>query len=153
MSQESVTANTPLYVLHSGNQSIYPTVNFDDPDTNCVCVYGFSDKPFYDKFIKNAGQLLTPYPLVKGYLSNRIAEAKSAETNGIPRRFVVLDAVDLTQPRLFAASMATVLLAHQEKAKKVPVEFELVFNSKTASYSFKSDSEKMPPRTPISIAN
>jgi hypothetical protein len=144
MPKKTDFANTPCYVLRSGNQPIYPTINFDDPDTNCVCVYSFSDKPNYDKFIKSAGQLLTPYPLVKGYLSNQIAEIDSSDTNGVCLGLVILDATDLAQPVLSAATMAAVLLAQQEKAKQVPIEFELVFDPETTSYQFTNESDATP---------
>ena len=135
-------ANTPYYVLKSGNQPIYPTINFDDPDTNCRCVYGFSDKPIYDKFIKGADQVLTPYPLVKGYLVNQIAGANSAETNGVRLSLVILDATDATQPVVSIATMATVLLALQENAMQLPVDFELAFDPVTVSYPMKRRDSK-----------
>ncbi len=137
-------ANTPRYVLQSGNQAVFPTVNPDDPDNNCNCVYGFSDKPIYDKFVKSALQLLTPYPLVKRYLAKQIGEADSANASGVCPGYVILDAIDPVQPVLEAATMATVLLAHQEKAGQVPVEVELIFDPDTASYHIKKhDSQKM----------
>ena len=149
MSKRTGFANTPCYLLRSGNQPIYPTVNFDDPDTNCVCVYGFSDKLIYDKFIKNTKQLLTPYPLVKRYLANQIAEANSAETNGVRLSLVILDATDPAQPVVSVATMAAVLLALQEKAMQIPVELELGFDLVTASYQIKKrDSKGVLPNQP-----
>lgn len=144
MTKKTDFANTPCYVLKSGNLPIYPTINFVDPDTNCVCVYGFSGKPIYDKFIKRAGQLLTPYPLVKGFLANQIAEVGSTESKGASLSLVILDATDYEQPVLSAATMAAILLAQQEKAKQVPVEFELVFDSETTSYQFTTEPEATP---------
>ena len=135
-------ANTPCYLLKSGNQPIYPTINFDDPGTTCICAYGFSDKPLYDEFIKNANQPLTPYPLVKRYLANQIAEANSAETNGVRLSLVILDATDPAQPVVSVAKMAAVLLALQEKAMQIPVEFELGFDPVTASYQIKKRNSK-----------
>ena len=126
-------------MLKSGSQPIFPTVSFDEPDTICVCIYGFSDKPIYDDFISCAGQLLTPYPLVKGYLVNQIADADSTDSIGVGPALVILDATNPAQPVLAAATMAAVLRAQQEKAKQVPVEFEFVFDSETASYQIKSD--------------
>ncbi len=64
---------------------------------------------------------------------------------------LILDATDLAQPVLSAATMATVLLALQEKASLVPIEFELVFDPETASYQFKNDSTSMPPIRPMHI--
>lgn len=132
-------ANTPVYVLKSGAQPIYPTVLSDDSGLNCICVYGFSEKLIYDQFVKNASQALTPYPLVKGYLANRIAEAKVAEADGVYPTLVILDATDPSQPCLSAAKMTSVLRSQEEKAKQVPIEYELVFDSETTSYQFKND--------------
>ena len=145
MSKRTGFANTPYYVLKSGNQPIYPTINFDGPDAHCDCIYGFSDKPVYDLFIKNNARALTPYPLVKGYLSHQIEEADSVATQGDRLRFVILDATDQAQPVLLAATMATVLLAQQEKTKQISVEFELVFDPETTGYRFKDDSMAVSP--------
>ena len=145
MSKRTGFANTPYYVLKSGNLPIYPKINFDDPDTHCDCIYGFSDKPIYDSFIKSDAQALTPYPLVKGYLSHQIDEADSVATQGDRLRLVILDAADQAQPVLLAATMATVLLAQQEKTKQVSVEYELVFDPETTGYRFRNDSKGVPP--------
>ena len=152
MSQKTESANTPFFVLKNGNQPVNPTINFDDPNANCVCVYGFSDKSIYEKFIKSSGQLLTPYPLLKRYLENQIAEIDSAGTKAVCLGLVVLDATKTTQPLLSAATMAAVLHAQQEKAQKIFVEYELAFDPKTASYFFKSSPQQMPPRSPAYIS-
>ena len=141
--------NTPRYILKSGNQPICPTIKLDDPDTQCVCVYGFSDKLIYDKFIKNAGQALTPYPLVAGYLSNRIEEARSATTHGDHLNLVILDATDSAQSVLPAATMATVLHAVQEKSKQVSIEYELVYDSETTCYRLRNDPKDAPAIDPL----
>ena len=137
MTKTARLANTPYYVLKSGNQPIYPTIDFDDPDTSCSCVYGFSDKPIYDKFIKGADQLLTPYPLVEGYLTKMIENQNSCESKCVCPGYIILDATDGGQPVLAAATIATVLLAHQEKLKQIPIEVELTFDLDTASYRLK----------------
>ena len=131
-----------LPVLKSGNQPIYPTIDFDDPDTSCSCVYGFSDKPIYDKFIKGADQLLTPYPLVEGFLTKMIDDQDSLESKRVRPGYVILDATDGGQPVIAAATIEAVLLAHQEKSKQVPIEVELAFDQDTASYRFKNCSSK-----------
>ena len=111
MSKKTSFANTPWYVLKSGNQPIYPMINLAEPHTPCECIYGFSDKAIYDVFIKGAGEPLTPYPLVKGYLSHQLDAAGSAETKRDRLRLVILDATDQAQPVLLATTMASVLLA------------------------------------------
>jgi hypothetical protein len=149
MSKRTDFANTPWYVLKSGNQPIHPTIKFNDSDTHCICVYGFSDKPIYDRFIKNTTQELTPYPLLKGFLSSQIDKADSVETEGVCLTLVILDATDPAQPGLFAANMATVLLAQQEKAKQVSIEYELVLDPETTGYQFPVVSPDVPPVDPL----
>ena len=134
--------DTPCYLLKSGSQAIFPTINFENPDTNFVCVYGFSDKPIYDKFIESAEQLLTPYPLVQGYLTNQIAEV-SSDGGGAHLAIVILDATGLEAPILSAASMTTVLLAQQEKAKQVQTEFCLAFDPEMNGYRFDKDDMRL----------
>ena len=136
MTKAARFANTPYYVLISGKQPIYPAINFIDPDTSCSSVYGFSDKPVYDKFIKGADHLLTPYPLVKGYLSRLIGDQNSRDAKRHVPGYVILDATDGAQPVLAAATVAAVLLAHQENSKQVPIEVELIFDPETTSYRF-----------------
>lgn len=130
MTNKTDFASSPKYVLKSEGQPLCSTLNLDDPNTSCTCVYGFSDKSIYDQFNKNAKQPLVPYPLVQGYLANQIAEAESAGTEGL----VILDATDPTQSVVSAATMSAVLNAQQEQAKQVAIEFELSFNSETGSY-------------------
>jgi Fic family protein len=111
-------ASTPCYVLKNGSQPISATTHPDNK--KCTCVYGFSDKPVYDQFIKNADELLTPYPLVIGYLSNQIEASESTDD-------------DLLLV-LAAATMETVLAAKKNKEEQVSVEFELTFDAGTNSY-------------------
>lgn len=132
MTTGTAFASTPCYVLKSGNRPIAPTIHSDD--TQCVCVYGFSDKPVYDQFIQDADELLTPYPLVKGYLSNQIESAGSA---GEALQLVILDACAEAQPVLAAATMEAVLAARQNDEDQVPVAFELIFDVETNSYRFR----------------
>ena len=140
MTKQSTHAATPFYVLRSGKQSIYPTINVDDPNSNCVCIYGFSDKPIYDKFIQSTDKLLTPYPLVDGYLENRIADEAAATGDQPSLQLVILDASNFSQQTISAATMAAILLARQEKSSQTPVEFELTFNSETSSYTIQANS-------------
>ncbi len=142
-------ASTPCYVLKSGNQPIFPTINLEDSSKTCICVYGFSDKPIYDKFIDTAPQLLTPYPLVEGYLANQIAEAEATAPNGVC--LVILDATDPTQSVLSAATMAEVLRAQQEKARQVSIVLELAYDPETASYFVAGGSIPIPPSEPIQV--
>jgi len=144
MTKQADFANTPFYVLKSENQPVGPTIKFDDGDAICVCIYGFSDKPIYDTFIESSGQSLAPYPLVKGYLANQIAEAESADAKGAHPGLVVLDATDPKQSVLLATTMASVLLAQQDADKRVCVEFELAFDSGIPGYRIIRSFEGLP---------
>ena len=143
MTNKTDFANTPKYILKSEGQPALLTIDPDDPKTSCTCVYGFSDKPTFDQFIKNAKHALTPYPLVQGYLANQIAEAESNGKSGTSLGLVILDATDPKQPVVFATTMATVLDAQRVKANQIRIEMELVFNSKTGGY-LKPDSKRTP---------
>ena len=134
MTNKTDVASTPKYVLRSEGQPFHSKIESGDPKMSCAFIYGFSDKAIYDKFIKNAKQPLTPYPLVQGYLASQIAEANSADTGEVSGRLVVIDATDPTQTIVFAATMAAVLAAQQEKAKQVSIELELTFNPETGGY-------------------
>ncbi|MDB4766218.1 hypothetical protein OAG71_00875 [bacterium] len=139
MTKQPTLAATPLYVLRSDNQTFSPTITSDEAITDCVCIYGFSDKPIYDQFIKSTDQLLTPYPLVGGYLENRIEEeAATGEKTFL--RLIILDATDISQKSVSAATMAAVLSAQQEKNDQTPIDFELTFDPATSSYTMQDNS-------------
>ncbi len=131
MTLGTALANTPCYVLKNGSHSLAPKIHPDD--TKCVCVYGFSNKSIYDQFINDASEWLTPYPLVKGYLSNQI---ESAGSDGDLLQLVILDACTGTQPVLAAATMEAVLKARQRSEDQVSIAYELIFDTETNSYRF-----------------
>ena len=78
-----------------------------------MAIYGFSDKQPYDLFCANCELPLTPYPLVKGYLKNQIAESGDAV------HLVVVDAAGPQETQLNAATMNSVLEAQEQKANQV----------------------------------
>ena len=134
MTKKTALADAPKYVLKSGNQPVAPTVILDDSKKSCVCVYGFSDKRIFDEFNKNSKEQLTPYPLVTGYLANQISAAEAAGADKVAACLVILDAKSPTHPIVSAATMAAVLDGQHEKAKEVPIELELAFNSEKCCY-------------------
>lgn len=143
MSSPEACASTPRYVLKSGSQPIFPTINVDEQQIKCV--YGFSDKKIFDQFIKSASQPLTPYPLVKGYLSNQIDAADAEQTNGRHLPIVILDATNEKQAVVSAASMASVLLAMQEQEKQISIEYELVIDAQTNQYRLSNEAIDVEP--------
>ncbi|MFK7768442.1 MAG: hypothetical protein AB8B55_14570, partial [Mariniblastus sp.] len=134
-------SETPRYVLNNDKQAFMATIKSDDPKTKCVCVYGFSGKLIYDQFVKSAGKPLTPFPLVKRLLSNHIDEENRKCSGGDCSTLVILDATDETQSVVSAASMASVLLAFEEKKAQIPIQFEFVFDAQTKKKKIKNATE------------
>ena len=91
-------------------------------------IYGFSSKQSYDLFRADSELTLIPYPLVKGYLKNQIAE--SADTV----RLVVVDAAGPQETELIAATMNSVLEAQEEKANQVAISFRLTLDQESQAY-------------------
>lgn len=137
MLRKEACATTPRYVLKSGSLPISPAIKIDDQKISCV--YGFSDKMIFDQFIESATKPLTPYPLVKGYLSNQIEAADAEQTNGRHLQIMILDATNERQAVVAAASMASVLLAMQEQEKQVSIEYELIIDSQTNRYRLSNE--------------
>lgn len=75
--------------------------------------YGFSDKPFYDRFCAAAQRDLRPYPLVKGFLRTRIDD-QAGEA-----RYIVVDAVEPSTARVEVASLEAVLASIESNSKSV----------------------------------
>ena len=121
MSTSAAVADTPNYVLMEGDRRIGPNVVRLDAGIECSSIYGFSDKPPYDKFCRNSQQPLKPYPLVKGYLRN-----SAAARGGL--KLVVLDAAGPSEPYLHAATMEAVLEAHESRAAQVTAAYRLRFD-------------------------
>ena len=125
---DALPANTPCYVLLDGKQRLVPKLIAPDSGPRCVAIYGFSDKQPYDLFIANSKLALTPYPLVKGYLKNQIAE------NSDVIHLVVLDATGLQETPLNAATMDSVLQAQEQNANQVSVSFRLTLDGDAKAY-------------------
>jgi|GEM_PF-839570 len=124
-----------MYVLMDGKNRLGPTIAISDSCPIDVCIYGFSDKPLYDRFIKTCSQNLTPYPLVKGYLSDQIASVDCPGKTSGGTKLVVLDAGGMEQQVVFAATMKAVLKAQLEKAAVVIADWQLVLDAGTSGYT------------------
>jgi hypothetical protein len=120
--------NTPSYVLLDGTRRLGPMLLPADSESESRAIYGFSDKPPYDLFCANTELALTPYPLVKGYLRNQIADSD----HGI--QLVVVDAAGPDDAELFAATMKSVLEAQEQKAERVPISFRLILDQASRGY-------------------
>ena len=117
MSMIAAVADTPHYVLLDGNRRIGPTVVPLRSGSECLPVYGFSDKGPYDKFCMSSELALTPYPLVKVYLRSQ------AGAPGDGLRLMVLDAAGPRDPYLHAATMEAVLEAQENGTTHVTAAY------------------------------
>ncbi|MEO1619253.1 MAG: hypothetical protein AAFV88_25625 [Planctomycetota bacterium] len=124
----ALSANTPCDVLLDDNQRLGPKLMAHSSGVEYKAIYAFSSKKSYDLFCNNSDQPLIPYPLVKGYLKNQIAD--SVETV----QLVVIDAEGPQQARMNAATMNSVLDAVEQKADQVGLSFHLTLDQETETY-------------------
>lgn len=117
---------TPYYVLLAGAVPFSPRMIETTTFHSAIVLFGFSDKMPYDRFQANTRQGLTPFPLVKRTMASHLAARN--------RCLVVVDAVSPNDILLYAASMQSVLLAHETKASHVPLDCELAFVPESAGY-------------------
>ena len=130
---ETLSVATPYYVLMDGKNRLGPTVSDGPVGNDCLAIYGFSSKDPYFRFEQNCEIKLTPYPLVKGYLSNQIAADDSTDHDNI-LKLVVLDATGPNDGLLHAATMRAVLDAQENRMPEVSVSHHLSFDAQTSTY-------------------
>ncbi|WP_404308607.1 hypothetical protein [Neorhodopirellula lusitana] len=128
-------AKTPQYVLKDGAHPTCPALvqPQDAPGaaqqaSQTTVLFGFSDKPEYDAFLAESSLALTPYPLVKGFLTNQIELAPDA------LKLIVLDAASPNQATLNAATLQTVLDAMQSRSDTVAVSHHLILEESSSAY-------------------
>jgi hypothetical protein len=124
----ALLVETPNYVLLDRTQRIRPELLALDSGQKCTAVYGFSDKQPYDAFCENSELALTPYPLVKGYLRNRL------EVAGDAILIVVIDPAGPDEPILDASTMQLVLEAHEKESPHVTVSYRLTKDEQLPAY-------------------
>ena len=124
----ALLANTPCDVLLDGSQRLGPKLMAHPGGLEYEAIYGFSSKESYDLFSASSDLPLIPYPLVKGYLKNQIAES------GDTVHLVVVDAAGPQESQLNAATMNSVLEAQEQKANQVTVSFRLRLDRKSQAY-------------------
>jgi len=124
----ALSVETPNYVLLDHAQRIGPEMLALDSGKKCIAIYGFSDKPQYDAFCKKSELELTPYPLVKGYLQNRL------EVAGDTILIIVIDPAGPNEPTLDAATMQSVLEAQQKQLPQVTVSYRLTKDEHSPAY-------------------
>lgn len=117
----------PRYVLRDGRHPVGLSISHDST-VSVSAIYGFSDKPQYDHYLAQCTQLLTPYPLVKGFLQNQI------EASPDSLQLVVLDATSPTQTRLEAATMEAIFEALKLKQETICASHQLSLDPMSATY-------------------
>ncbi|QDT09020.1 hypothetical protein K239x_09630 [Planctomycetes bacterium K23_9] len=122
------SVEVPNYVLLDRAERIAPELLPSESGQNCVAIYGFSDKQPYDAFCENSELALTPYPLVKGYLQNRL------EAAGDTILIVAIDAASPDQTTLDAATMQSVLVAMSQQSPLVEVTHRLTRDDPSNAY-------------------
>ena len=124
----ALSTSTPLYVLLDDKLRIGPSLTASQSGPQYTAIYSFSDKQPYDLFCANCDLPLTPYPLVRGYLKNQIADAGEAV------HFVVVDAAGPREGKLNATTMGSVLEAQEQKANHVNISFQLMQDPGSQAY-------------------
>ena len=126
---------TPRYVLKGGAHPSGPSVLKTSSDAQFTVIFGFSDKPEYDLFLKTSPVALTPYPLVKGYLKNQ------SDLEGDPLQLIVLDATSSQQRTLDAATFQSVLQAFQLNSDLVAISHQLVRDESSPAYRIQTSAD------------
>lgn len=124
----ALLADTPCDVLLDGNQRLGPKLMAQHGGPEYKAIYGFSSKKSYDLFCAKSDQPFIPYPLVKGYLQNQIADS------GDTVQLVVVDAAGPQEPQVNAATMNSILEAVEQKANQVTLSFRLTLDRESQAY-------------------
>ncbi len=120
-------AKTPRYVLKDGTFPTCPLLWQTSESKASTVIFGFSDKPHYDAFLAVSTLALTPYPLIRRFLENKIVDVDSLQ-------LVVLDADSAQQQVLEATTFQSVLSSMGATCGTVPVTHRLLLDSRTAQY-------------------
>jgi len=131
---------SPRYVLRDGAHPTGPLISQSSSDVRTTAIFGFSDKPEYDVFWNASPLALKPYPLVKGYLQNQIAEVDDW------LKLIVLDAITAQQPILHAATLQAVLESMQLDAEFVTVSHRLILDDSSPAYRVQIFADATPSR-------
>ncbi len=126
---------TPHYVLREGNHPTSVNVHITPSHSPSTAIFGFSDKLQYDAFLSSSSLALTPYPLVRRFLIDHLAN------NGHTLSLVAIDAATPLQPNLFATTYQSLLTALQNNEASVPITHQLSLDERTAEYTIKAIAE------------
>jgi len=117
----------PRYVLLHDRIPDGPSMT-QTSEGEVTAVYGFSDKPEYDAFLRENLTALAPYPLVKGFLKRQLEEGHEV------LRLVVLNATSSKQTILQAATFQAIVESFELNRDTVEVSYELEFDETSGSY-------------------
>lgn len=121
--------STPYYTLIDNAGRIGPEVITSRPELQCTPIYAFSSKRMYDNFCQNCQSPLKPYPLVKNYLRNQLAESDAG------LKLIAIDPAGPYDPYLYAATMKAVLESQESGSSFVFAAYRLILENETRSYS------------------
>jgi len=124
----TVEVGKPCYALLEGENRTGPKIVSLTSGRVCSAIYGFSAKSFYDRFLEQSDQALTPYPLVKGYFRNQVDAA------GDVLKLVVLDAAGPQETNLEAITIDSAWEAHENRASHVTADYQLEFDPQANAY-------------------
>ena len=106
---------TPHYVLRYKAEPFGPTISQPPADVKSKSIFGFSGRDSYNKFTSGCELALTRYPLIKAYLSNQMTAADKL------LNLVIVDALGPVAEVIYAATMETVMKAHENRVKQILV--------------------------------
>ena len=121
-------SKTPRYVLKDGSHPTSPVVVVDATEVEPTVIFGFSGKASYDLFWKAQSASLTPFPLVRLFLQNKI------DQGGNSLSLVVLDATSPQQEILAAATFQAVAEAFRQNSETLPVSHRLIRSGDSTGY-------------------
>ncbi len=140
LAKTPVFAKVPRFVLKDGAHPTCPKVPGAPPDQPVNVIFGFSDKPEYDVFLKATSLALTPYPLVKRYLQNQIDLEMSTT------KLVAVGAASPHQCVVPAATMEAVLESFQLGMDQVAITHQLIFDEVSKQYRVQVFADATPER-------
>jgi hypothetical protein len=132
MPENAKIAPTPHFLLMSDSGPVSPVVTRAESGEECLTVYGFSSKTFYDRFCAAGDPTLRPYPLLPGHLTNK------AKPDAPVIALVAVNASSPTDANLQAITADTLLDALQSRLEHVPLEVNLLQNDEGNAYQSES---------------
>lgn len=126
---DRLLTDTPRYVLLHDTHPLCPNLLPPRAGPDCAAIYGFSGKQPYELFLANSDLPLRPYPLVKRFLRNQIADSRNT------LQLVIVDAVGPQETELYAATIETALEAQEKNANQVAISFHLTLDPDLQAYA------------------